>query len=96
MDFLVATLNDAASSLSTAKFAYAAGDYDAAYTAANQCQSKLSGFIAQADALKEGADMADIQNFFVTLLFSVFSLAVFGGGAATWVVLYKRERRNNS
>jgi len=93
IDSLVAALNDAASSFSTAELAYVTGDYDTAYTAASQCQNKLDGFIAQAEALKEGAETADNQNFWFTIIFSVFSLAVLGGGAAVWVVLNKREWR---
>lgn len=95
VDSLIVTLNDAASSLSSAELFYANGDYDAAYTAASQCQSKLGDFSSQVEALIEEADAAGKQNFFVTLIFSTASLAVFGGGAVVWSVLDKQERRKS-
>ncbi len=94
VDALMATLNDAASSLSTALLANAGGDYDTAYNAASQCQSKLNDFIPQANALAASAQGASTQNFVFIVFLALLSLAVLGAGLGAWVVLSRRERRN--
>jgi prophage DNA circulation protein len=94
VDALMTTLNNAASSLSTAELAYASGDYDKAYNSAIQCQSKLNDFIPQANTLTANAQAASSQNFaFITFL-SLLSLAVLGVGLGAWIVLSRREKRN--
>jgi hypothetical protein len=94
VDDLMTKLNDAASSLSAAELAYANGDYNTADNAASQCQSKLSDFIPQANALTASAQAATTQNLLFTVFLSIFSVAVFGAGLMAWVVLSRRERRN--
>ncbi|MGD6852626.1 MAG: hypothetical protein ACQCN6_11255 [Candidatus Bathyarchaeia archaeon] len=94
VDDLMATLNDAASSLSTAELAYAGGDYDTAYNAASQCQSKLNDFIPQTNALAESARSESTQNLVFIVFLALLSLAVLAAGLGAWFVLGRRERRN--
>jgi len=91
---LMAQLNDAATSLSTAQLANAAGDYGAANSAASQCQSKLGGVIDQANALTSNAKASSTQNMLFIILLSLFSLGLLGVGIGAWVILGRRERRN--
>lgn len=93
VDALMATLNDAAYSMSTAELAYAGGDYDTAYNAASQCQSKLSDFIPQTNALTASAQAAATQNLIFVVFLSLLSLGVLVAGLGAWVVLGRRERR---
>jgi hypothetical protein len=93
-DQLLATLNGAADLLSKAQLAYSGKDYDAAYNYAAQCQSQLGDFVSQANTAKVNAG-----GHVGGLLFEALSLGVSVGlicaGVAAWVVLGKKQRRNN-
>ena len=94
VDSLMATLNDAAGSLSKAELAYASNDYDSAYTYATQSQSKLNDFTGQATALKENARANATQNFEYTIFSLAVSIGILCAGVTAWVVLGRRERRS--
>ena len=91
---LIVTLDDAANLLSKAELAYAARDYDSAYSYAGQIQSKLSGVALRADELKQDA-LSDVsQNSLFTSLSLAVSVAVLFAGIGVWAFLSKREARN--
>ncbi len=93
VESLMVTLNEAAASLSNSELAYASNDYDSAYTYATQSQSKLDGFVSQANALKDSAQVVAGQNFFFTVLSVVASAVLLGIGIGAWIVLSRKERR---
>ena len=94
VDTLMATLNDAAGLLSEAELAYASNDYNSAYTYATQSQSKLNGFISQATALQQNALNNDNQNFIITILSIMGSVAILCVGIAAWVNLNRKGRKD--
>jgi predicted PurR-regulated permease PerM len=94
VDSLISMLNQAAGSLSKAELAYSSGDYAAAYSAASQCQSQLSGFVSQANDLKQNAQAASSQSFLFTVLSLVSSVFILCAGVGAWIGLNRRERRS--
>ena len=96
VDSLVTTLNSAAGLLSEAELAYASGDYNSAGTYATQSQSKLDGFISQANAAKENAMNLANQNSSSILLSVIVSASILCAGIAGWFVLNGKERKNVS
>ncbi len=93
VDSLMTTLNDAAGSLSKAQLAYASNDYNSAYTYATQSQTMLNGFISQAAALQQNANNNDNQNFIITILSIIGSVAIVCVGIAAWVTLNRKPRK---
>lgn len=90
---LMATLNNAANSLSEAQLAYASNNYDSAYTYAIQSQNTLNGFSSQASALQQNAGNADNQNLMITVLSIVGSTAILCSGVAAWAILNRKGRK---
>jgi hypothetical protein len=93
---LTVTLNSAALRLSNAELAYQSGDYDKAYGLANQAQSKLDGFQAHADSLKQATLASSRFNEFFSVMLLAIGTLLFGLGIAVWLILGKRERRNQN
>ncbi len=91
---LIVTLDDAANLLSKAELAYAARDYDSAYSYASQSQSKLAGVALRADELKQDALSGASQNLLFTSLSLAVSVAVLFAGIGVWAFLSKREARD--
>lgn len=91
---LTVTLNIAAQSLSEAQLAYASNDFDSAYTYAIQSQTTLNGFIPQAAALQQNANNIDNQNFLITILSIVGSIAILCVGIGAWIILNRQQRKN--
>ena len=89
----MATLNDAAGSLSEAELAYASNDYNSAYTYATQSQTTLNGFISQATALQQNANNNDNQNFITIVLSITGSVAILCVGIFAWVILNRKGRK---
>jgi hypothetical protein len=88
---LTANLNAAGSLLSQAESAYAASDFDSAFNLASQSQNTLTGFIAEANALKENATQQQNRDFLVNVVGSLIgAFAVVVAGFATWRFLKKR------
>jgi hypothetical protein len=91
---LIDTLDDAANLLSKAELAYAARDYDSAYSYASQSQSKVAGVALRADELKQDALSGASQNLLFTSLSLAVSVAVLFAGIGAWAFLSKREARD--
>ena len=64
---LLVRLNESGWFLSRAQIAFKSGDFDSAVEFAVQCQGKLNGFAADADALKENAIYEHYMDFFVNV-----------------------------
>jgi hypothetical protein len=64
---LLVRLNDAGWFLSRAQIAFKSGDFDSALEYAVQCQEKLDGFAADADALKKNAVYEHYMDFLVNV-----------------------------
>ncbi|MCW3996531.1 MAG: hypothetical protein NWE98_10360 [Candidatus Bathyarchaeota archaeon] len=92
---LMVTLNDASALLSKADLAFASEDYSLAYNYAKQSQNKLSGFLAQANALKDSAAENRNQNYIFTLFSAFTSLGILFSGVVAWVILNEKERRSH-
>jgi len=89
---LLSALNEAGLSLSKAKRAYSDGDFDSSVSFANECQSKLNGFVDQATSLRSDAEQAGYLDFMVNFVGSgVGALSIVVGGFALWTFLKKRE-----
>lgn len=93
VDPLLATLNDAAESLSEAQLAYASNDYNSAYTYAILSQSQLNGVISQASALQANAENADNQNFRIAVLSIAATIVVLSVGIGFWGTLNRKDRK---
>ena len=89
---LLSVLDEADWSLSKAKLAYGEGDFDSAVSFANECQSRLNGFVDQATSLRSDAEQAGYLDFMVNFVGSgVGALCIVVGGFALWTFLKKRE-----
>ncbi len=93
VDPLMATLNEAAGSLSEAELAYASNDYNSAYIYATQSQTTLNGFISEAIALKQNANNNDYQNFITIVLSIAGSVAILCVGIFAWMILNRKGRK---
>jgi hypothetical protein len=90
---LLNTLNEAGWLLSKAKLAYNVTDFDSAFAYANECSSRLDGFLEQAENLKLDAERAGYWDFMVNFVGSgVGAVGVVVGGFAIWTFLKKREQ----
>jgi type II secretory pathway pseudopilin PulG len=88
---LVGTLNEAGSLLSQAESVYAINDFDTAYDLAVQSQNTLSGFVAEANALREAAVQQQNQGFLVNIVGSAIgTFVVIAAGFAAWLLLKKK------
>jgi hypothetical protein len=93
---LLVQLNDAAGSLARAHLAYDSGNFDSSQRFTVQCQEKLTGFVAHANALREAAIQSHHTDFMVNVVGSlVGALGVVGVGFLMWFFL-KRNARNHS
>ena len=92
---LTATLNQAASLLSQAEFAYATNDFDTASNLASQSQNTLTNFVEEANALKETATQQRNQDFLVNVVGSLIgAFVVIVAGLAVWIFLKKKYTRS--
>ncbi|MCW4010452.1 MAG: hypothetical protein NWF05_07505 [Candidatus Bathyarchaeota archaeon] len=91
---LVATLNVASAYLSEAELAYSRNDSSRAYSLAVQSQTQLSGFLLQADAVRDTAIAQRNQSFLFALPHLFGALLVIGVGAAVWI--YFNTKNNPS
>jgi hypothetical protein len=90
---LLSVLNEAGWLLSKAKLAYNVTDFDSAVAYANECSSRLDGFLEQAENLKLDAEHAGYWDFMVNFVGSaVGAVCVVVGGFAIWTFLKKREQ----
>lgn len=88
---LIGTLNEAGSLLSQAELAYATNDFDTAYDLAAQSQNTLSGFVAEANALRATALQQQNREFLVNVVGSVIgTFVVIATGFAAWLLLKKK------
>lgn len=88
---LLSILDDASWFLSKAKLAYGEGDFDSAVSFANECRSRLNGFVVHAEDLKNGAEQAGNWDFMLNFAGSgVGAVCVVVGGFALWTFLKKR------
>jgi hypothetical protein len=91
---LLSILNNASWFLSRAKLAYSEGDSDSAVSFANECSSRLNGFVVHAEDLKKGAELAGNLDFMVNFVgSSVGAVCVVVGGFALWNFLKRREEK---
>ena len=89
---LLSTLDEACWSLSKAKLAYGEGNFDSAFSFANECQSRLNGFVDQAASLRSSAEQAGYLDFMVNFVGSgVSAICVVIGGYVLWIFLKRRE-----
>ena len=89
---LLSVLDEAGWFLSRAKLAYSQGDFDSAVAYADNCTSRLNGFLEQAESLKLDAERASYWDFMVNFVGSgVGALCVVVGGFAVWVFLKRCE-----
>jgi hypothetical protein len=94
---LLSALNEAGWLLSKAKFAYSQEDFDSSVSFANECQSKLEGFLDRANVLKRNAEKEGYLDFMNNFVGSgVGALCVIIGGFAFWTFLKKREEVKES
>jgi hypothetical protein len=90
---LLNVLNEAGWLLSRAKIAYNQGDFDSAFALANESQTKLSGFKAWAEDLKQKAEQANERDFMINFVGSpVGAICIVFGGFVLWTLLKGREK----
>lgn len=87
---LEVSLNNAGKSLSNAELAYSNGNYDSAVNYAGQCQSTLSNFLSEANAIKASGEQQRSQSSIILVVSIVGSLAVVGAGYGLWLQLKKK------
>ncbi|RLI40341.1 hypothetical protein DRO69_13015 [Candidatus Bathyarchaeota archaeon] len=89
---LLTQLNDAGMLLSRAHLAYEMGNFNSARNFAVWCEGNLTGFIDEAEALKQIAIQRHYWDFTVNVVGSaVGAVAIIMGGFVFWVFLKKRE-----
>ena len=79
---------------SEAKLAYAGKDYNSSYIYATQSQSTLNDLISQVSALTENANNSDNQNFIISVLSVIGSLAILCLGVVAWFAISRRDRQD--
>lgn len=90
---LINRLNEAGWLLSKAKLAFNCGDYDSAFSFADQCVTKLAGLVNEADGLRVDAERARFYDFVFNFVGSAFgAVAVVVGGYGFWFYLKRREK----
>jgi hypothetical protein len=91
---LLSVLNEAGMLLSKAHLAYDRGDFDSARDFAVWCQGNLTGFIDEAEALKQSAIQRRYWDFTVNVVGSaVGAVAVVVGGLVSWTFLKRKYER---
>lgn len=94
---LLNVLNEAGWLLSKAKLAYNQGDFDSAFTLANESQTKLNGFKVLAEDLKQKAEQANELDFMINFVGSpVGALCIVVGGFILWTLLQKKYNKVES
>ena len=88
------TLNTAGTQLSQAEYAISQGDSASANSYAQQAENTLSGFVSQANALRDTASQQTQTSFLINVVGSIVgTFVVIGGSIAVWVIL---KRKNTS
>lgn len=87
---LEVSLNNAGKSLSNAELAYSNGNYDSAVNYAGQCQSTLSNFLSEANAVKASGEQQQSQKSIILVGSIVGALVVVGAGYGVWLQLKKK------
>jgi len=88
---LLSVLNEAGMLLSKAHLAYAMGDFDSARDFAVWCQGNLTGFVDEAEALKQSAVQKGYWDFTVNVVGSaVGAVAVVVCGFVAWAFLKRK------
>ncbi len=88
------TLNIAGTQLTKAQYAQSQGDAGSANNYAQQAQNTLSGFEAQANALRDTASRQTQTSFLINVVGSIAgTFAVIGGSIAVWII---QKRKNPS
>jgi len=91
---LLVRLNDAGWFLSRAQTAFKSGDFDSALESAAQCQEKLNGFAADADALKENAIYEHYMDFWVNVAGSIVgAVSIVCVSLISWFFLKRKYAR---
>jgi len=91
---LLVRLNEAGELLARAHMAYNSRDFDSALKFATQCQEKLNGFVADADAARETAIQERYVDFMVNVVGSVVgAIGVVCGGLFVWFFLKRRYEK---
>jgi hypothetical protein len=87
------TLNIAGAQLSKAQYAQSQGDSGSANNYAQQAQNTLSGFEAQANALRDTASRQTQTSFLINVVGSIAgTFAVIGGSIAVWFILKRKNK----
>jgi hypothetical protein len=88
---MLSVLQDAGLLLSKADLALKNGDYDSAYSLANQGKARLDGFIVDANSLKDVAEHSRYLDFTINIVASsAGTVAVVVGSFAVWLWLKKK------
>lgn len=90
---LMTTLNNSSALLSKSQLAYASGDYNSAYTYANQCQNELNGFVSQANALQANAANSRNSRYLIDGISIIASIAILCVGIAAWSHISRKGRK---
>ena len=91
---LLVRLNEAGWFLSRAQIAFKSGDFDSALEYAAQCQEKLNGFAADADALKENAIYEHYMDFLVNVAGSIVgAVSIVCVSLISWFFLKRKYAR---
>lgn len=93
---LLDVLNEAGWFLSKAKLAYSQENFNFAVAYADNCSSRLDGFLEQTETLKLDAEQAGYWDFIVNFVGSgVGAICVVVGSSVAWVFLkrHKEARR---
>ncbi len=84
------TLNDAGALLSKAQAAQSQGDTESANNYAQQAQSILSGFEAQANAMRDEASRKTQTSYLIVLASTAGTFIVLGVSIAIWMIQKRR------
>ncbi len=88
---LLGNLGAAGDLLSRASLAYDVSDFESAVTLANQSREGLTGFVVEANALRDAAAQERYWSFMINVVGSaVGAIATVCGGLAVWTVLKRR------
>jgi hypothetical protein len=91
---LLVSLNEAGKLLSRAKLSFEQGDFDSAISLADEVQSNLIDFAAEAEALTETAIWENFWSLFVTVAGSVVGIVVVVlSSFVAWLLIKRRFGR---
>jgi hypothetical protein len=92
---LLIRLNDAQELLTNADLAYGAGNFDSAREFAVESQTRLNGFVEEANASRENALHTQYWNFIINVVGSLAeTVAVIISGFFAWHLLKKKLARD--